>query len=50
MWYSLERLESGEWYIQSTEQRLKHGAKGKALLLHCTYQLALAIIQENPPS
>jgi len=29
--YSLERLESGELFIQSVAQRLKHGAKGKVI-------------------
>jgi hypothetical protein len=47
MWYSVELLNNREIFIQTTEQRLKHGAKGVVLLPHCLYSVALQIQLEN---
>ena len=47
MWYSVEKLEDGKIYIQSTVNRIKHGAKGKVILPHCTIEIANKIKLEN---
>lgn len=47
MWYSVELLENGSIFIQSTLDRLKNGAKGKVLLPNCLLAIALNIKQEN---
>jgi hypothetical protein len=47
MWYSVEILENKEIFVQKTEQRLKHGAKGVVLLPHCTKKFAENIKNEN---
>lgn len=46
MWYSVELLETGEIYVQTTRSLFLHGAKGM-VLLHCTYQIAVNIQNEN---
>ena len=47
MRYSVEILENKKIYIQETNQRLKHGAKGKVLLPHCIKLVADNIKNEN---
>jgi len=47
MWWSVELTESGSIYIQPTEFRRKHGAKGKVLIPACLYHIADAIKNEN---
>ena len=47
MWYSVELLESGSLFVQSVEQRKKHGCKGKVLITSCLYEAANQIREEN---
>lgn len=47
MWYSVELLEDKSIFIQSTKERIKHGAKGVVLLPHCLKEWALNIQREN---
>jgi hypothetical protein len=46
--YSLELLENNQGlFIQPTQNRLKHGAKGKVILSHVFKDVAEQIIKEN---
>lgn len=47
MWYSVELLENKEIFIQKSEQRIKHGCKGKVLIPYCTKEIANNIQIEN---
>jgi hypothetical protein len=47
MWYSVEILKNKQIFIQKTNERLKHGAKGVVLLPHCTKVFAENIKYEN---
>lgn len=46
-WYSVELLEDNTIFLQPTNERLKHGAKGKVLIEQCLPTVAMKIKQEN---
>lgn len=47
MWYSVELVQDKTIFIQTTADLRKHGPKGKVLLPHCLYDIAIQIQREN---
>lgn len=48
MYYSLELLENNKGlFVQTTKERIKHGAKGKVILGSCLKHVADSIVKEN---
>ena len=46
-WYSVELLEDKTIFLQPTNERLKHGAKGKILIEKCLPTVAMRLKEDN---